>query len=414
MDRVIEVRPIGPRDPLSDPMLRRELAERYLVWDACVAGARRVDVHPLVLPHALHLRAVQAAEDVMRVVGKCAARAQDDATERALYRVPQCVEEMAAASHASGDDAVLARVDLLLGEDGEWRACEINADCPGGHNEALGLPRLARAAGFHGATDPTRVTDMLVARLAQLAGGRAVGLMHATGYAEDLQVCALLQRLLTRHGARAVLVPPTAPKLHGGELVARGERIGALYRYFPAEYMEGQNNVSDVVTAVRAGAVRTLTSFAHIFTQSKLSFARAWAHEASLDDDERRALASFVPESREAASVPRAQLLAERERWVVKRSYGRVGDQVYVGELFNEVGWTAIVNDVLAACARGESWIAQRFVKQRSVPTPWGDRFVTLGAYVMDGRFAGYFARITPESHVSHEALCVPVFAEAA
>jgi hypothetical protein len=98
----------------------------------------------------------------------------------------------------------------------------------------------------------------------------------------------------------------------------------------------------------------------------------------------------------------------------VKRAYGRVGDQVYVGDLFNEVGWTAIVNDVLAACARGESWIAQRFVKQRSVPTPWGDRFVTLGAYVMDGRFAGYFARITPESHVSHEALCVPVFAEAA
>jgi glutathionylspermidine synthase len=414
MDQVVEVRPIGPRDPLSDPMLRRELAERYLVWDACVAGARRVDVHPLILPRALHLRAVKAAEDVMRVVGKVASRAHDDERERALYRVPHFVESLAAASHASGDDAVLARVDLLLGEDGEWRACEINADCPGGHNEALGLPQLARAAGFQGATDPTRVTDLLVGRLAQLAHGRAVGLMHATAYAEDLQVCALIQRLLTKHGVRAVLLPPTSPKLHGGELVARGERIGALYRYFPAEYMEGQSNVDDVITAVRSGAVRTLTSFAHIYTQSKLSFARAWAHEASLDDEERSALASFIPASLDATTLSREQLVAERSSWVLKRAYGRVGDQVYVGELFDAEGWRAIVGDVLSACAKGESWIAQRFVKQRSIPTPWGDRFVTLGAYVMDGRFAGYFARITPESHVSHDALCIPVFAEAA
>ena len=55
-------------------------------------------------------------------------------------------------------------------------------------------------------------------------------------------------------------------------------------------------------------------------------------------------------------------------------------------------------------------WLAQRFVRQRTVPTPWGNRYLTLGAYVQNGRFVGYFARITPRSHVSHDALCVPVF----
>ena len=232
--------------------------------------------------------------------------------------------------------------------------------------------------------------------------------MHATGYAEDLQVCALLQRLLTKHGVRAVLVPPTAPKLHGGELAARGERLGVLYRYFPAEYMEGQNNVGDVITAVRTGAVRTLTSFSHIYAQSKLSFARAWAHEASLDAHERAALAAFVPQSLDVTSVPRDALVRERAAWVVKRAYGRVGDQVYVGDLFDDDEWRAIVGDVLASAGKGESWIAQRFVRQRAVPTPWGERLVTLGAYVMDGHFAGYFARVTAESHVSHEAMCIP------
>jgi hypothetical protein len=54
--------------------------------------------------------------------------------------------------------------------------------------------------------------------------------------------------------------------------------------------------------------------------------------------------------------------------------------------------------------------VAQRFVPQLSIPTPWGRRLVTLGAYVLDGCFAGYFARITLRSHVSHDAVCVPVF----
>jgi hypothetical protein len=70
-----------------------------------------------------------------------------------------------------------------------------------------------------------------------------------------------------------------------------------------------------------------------------------------------------------------------------------------------------IVDETRDLAARGEAWVAQRFVPQRAIPTPWGRRLVTLGAYVLDGRFAGYFARITPDSHVSHDAVCVPVFA---
>jgi glutathionylspermidine synthase len=414
MEKLVEVRPIGPSDPLADAAVRRELAERYLVWDAYVAGARRVELHPLVLPRALHEGAVRAAEEVVRVVSGVASRAHDDAAERAQYRLPACASDLAAASRASGDDAMLARVDLLLGEDGGWHACEINADCPGGHNEALGLPRLARAAGFTGATDPTRVTDLLVDRLIALAGGRAIGLVHATGYAEDLQICALLQRLLEARGARALFVPPTSPRLRGGDLVARGEALGVLYRYFPAEYMEGQRNLSDVIAAVERGAVRSLTSFAHIYAQSKLAFARAWAHEGSLDAASRASLRAHVPESAEAAIVPASTLAAERAGWVLKRALGRVGDQVFVGALIDDVSWASLVAEVLGLCAAGESWIAQRFVRQRPIPTPWGDRYVTLGAYVLDGRFCGYFARITPSSHVSHDALCVPVFAEVA
>src|SRR5262249_7031399 len=162
------------------------------IFDAYTAGERRVAVEPLVLPDEMHRAAARAAEDVVAVVGSVAARAHDDAAERALYGVGDDVVRLASPSHDAPDDESLMRVDLLLAEAGSWRACEINADCPGGHNESLGLPRLARAAGFFDGSNPTTMIEDLATTLAELAAAPSgppgvVALVYATAYAEDLQ-----------------------------------------------------------------------------------------------------------------------------------------------------------------------------------------------------------------------------------
>ena len=411
----IEVRPVGDGDPLEDPSLSRELAQKYLIWDAFVGGQRRVDVHPLMLSHELHLAAVRAAEGVTRVIGRVADLAHHDARERSSYGLHADVVRLARASLDGGDRAALMRVDLLLDESGSWRACEINADCPGGHNESQGLPRLARAAGFMAGANPTHVVDALTARLKELAmmpdgSYGAVGLIFATAYSEDLQVCALMQRMLERAGVKAILAAPTAPRVRRGKVVLGSTPVRVLYRYFPTEWMEGQRNVEGIADAIAAGRLKTLTGFSHIYTQSKFAFTRAWHHKDALDAVDRAVLDAHVPFSVDLASVPREALVKDRASWVVKRSMGRVGDQVFVGKLFAEDDWIPLVDGLRELRADGQVWLAQRFVKQRPVPTPWGDRYVTLGAYVQDGRFNGYFARITRDSHVSHDALCVPVF----
>ncbi|HLK41392.1 MAG TPA: glutathionylspermidine synthase family protein [Polyangiaceae bacterium] len=399
-----------PADPLCDASCVRDLAQRFFLWDVYVGGHRRVEASPLVLSPEMHEQAARVAEGVVRAVGGAAARAHADERERAHYRFDADTIRLAAASHAAGDDASLMRVDLLLDRTGRWRACEINADCPGGHNETVGLPRLARAAGFGGGRDPSVVVEGLVARLEAMAGGGTVGIIYATGYAEDLQVCALVARTLAARGTRSILAPPTAPSLRGDDLFLRGQRVLALYRYFPIEWMSGQRNIDAIARAVERGRVQSLTSFAHAFTQSKVAFARCW--ETSRDGDVVR---EWLPETHAVEDVDRALLVSRRADWVVKRAMGRVGDEVFVGPLFEHDGeWDAVVEQVRARAARGEAWIAQRFVPQRPVATPWGPRLVTLGVYVLDGRFAGYFARVTPRSHVSHEALCVPVFTRSA
>jgi hypothetical protein len=216
---------LGLRDPLQNPLFERELAGRYLLFDAWVDGERRVNLHPLLLSQALHQQAIEAATSAAALVEYVADQALRDPEEARRYRFSPDVARLAQAAHQAGDRSRLVRVDLLLSEAG-WQACEINADCPGGHNEALALPRLAQAAGFWQGLNPTTVVDDLVqALIAQAAGKGAIALLYATAYAEDLQVCALIQRELRRHGARTVLAAPTALRRRGRRLYIGEEPI---------------------------------------------------------------------------------------------------------------------------------------------------------------------------------------------
>jgi hypothetical protein len=407
---MIEVRRACARDPLMAPTMMRDLAQRYFLFDPYVAGERRVDLHPLVLSGDRHEAAVHAAEAVARVVGRATARAHEDPAEAARYGFDPDTLALAAASHRAGDDASFMRVDLLLDERGGWQACEINADCPGGHNEAVGLPRLARAAGFFHGSNPTTAVADLARRLVCLAGSGAVALVYATAYAEDLQVCAILKRALEAYGGKAILAPPTALRERGGDLYVGRTRVSALYRFFPTEWMSGQENVPHIARAIERGRLTTCSGFGHVFTQSKLGLARAFAlvHES----DDRGTLVRHVPFSADIVEMAPEMLAYARAGWVIKRAMGRVGDQVFVGALFDDETWKEILDGALAARETGESWLAQRYVRQRTIPTPWGPRYVTLGVYLLDGKFVGYFARVTPETHVSFDALCLPVFVE--
>jgi glutathionylspermidine synthase len=370
-----------------------------------------------VLSPELHAAAIHAATTVVRAIGAIAERAHAEPAERARYGLSPSVMRLAAAAHRAGDHAALMRVDLLLGADGVFRACEINADCPGGHNEATGLPRLCQTAGFWQGLNPTVLLEELTTRLAALAdrpgpGRGTVALLYATAYAEDLQVCALIERALRERGLHTVRCPATAPRLQGDAVYVGTTPVAVLYRFFPMEYMDGQRNLEGLITAVEDGRVRTLSSFSHIYSQSKLSFARAWARRDELLLADQRALAEHTPLTVELPDLPADQLLRERAQWVIKRALGRVGDEVFVGELFDDDDW-ANLNLAVQAAVHGpaqERWVAQRFVPQTTLATPYGDRLLTLGVYVLDGRFVGYFARLSPFSHVSHEALCVPVF----
>lgn len=408
-DAVIQVAPLGVRDPLANPIFEQALAKNYLIFDAYVSGERRVDLHPIVLTPQQHAEAVRCALTTAKLVSAIASRSHDDPQEAVRYGFSPAVRRLAAASHSARDRHFLYRVDLLYGMDG-FRACEINADCPGGHNEALGLPLLAQAAGFWSGHNPTSVVAALCDALCALRHGEGtIALIYATAYAEDLQVCALVQRELHRRNIPAVLASPTALRRMGKGLRIGKDRISVLYRYFPTEYMDGQRNLSAIADAVEHGEVRTLSNFAEIYTQSKLAFARVHALSDSLHDSDRAGL-RYIPLTHAVTDLDVLDLLSQRSQWVLKRALGRVGEEVFVGSLLGDEDWKKVIEKARSEHEQGEAWVLQKFVPQRPIESPYGPLLLTLGAYVLDGNFCGYFARVTPESHASHSALCLPVF----
>jgi len=400
-------------DPLALPSMLLELEQRWLVWDRCIAGARRVEVHPLVLDEAAHLEAVDVAERAAALVFRAADRAAQDPAERALYKLHPDVERLAEAARTGGDRSALVRVDLLLREgaaSSRFVACEVNADCPGGHNETLALPRIARLAGFRDGRDPTTVVLRLADRLVEASGGRgsprgAIGFVCATAYAEDLQVCAIVERLVRERGGRTVRVPATGPiaSTDGTRVEYRGARLAVLYRFYPLEYMQEQANIPALARATELGELTCISSFSAIHAQSKLAMARGWLAEPA-------ASAGVFPETYALRSLDGSTLARERRDWVLKRDLSRVGDHVFVGALETDEAFRATIDGVAEAEEEGEVWVAQRFVPPGTVATPWGPRCLTLGVYLLDGVFVGYLARLTTASHCSHDALVVPVF----
>ena len=405
---------LPPRDVTADRAALADLARRYLVFDAFAGGEPRVSAEPLVLSRALHEAAVAAARSAYRLVSAVASRGFTDAREGDCYGLPDDVRALAEASFAAGDRGGLCRVDLLLREDDTFAACELNSDCPGGLNEAEALPAMARARGFDRGFSPSRVLAAMTGRMAEhvaALGGERVALLFATAYAEDLQVAALVARALRARGLETILTTPTAPKLVGGRACVRGAPVSLLYRFFPTEGMSSQANVPGLAAAVSAGTLRSFSAFSEVLSQSKLAMARAHETSAELVPAARAELEATVPRTLSLGRALRPELLGDRAGWVLKRDFGRVGDQVFVGALLTDAEWLGIVDEALAhVAAVREIWIAQRYVPQHTIATPWGQRYLTLGAYLLDGEFVGYFARLTEVSHVSHDALVVPVF----
>jgi glutathionylspermidine synthase len=400
----ISTRPWGLDSARLDELLDT-LRFRHFKWDTFACGARLVLPESIVLDAELHRRVVRTVEDLHQALLRFEERVCRDPKALEHMGIPTAIHPLVAAD---APRLQCARYDLFPTEDGRLMVSEFNEDVPGGFNEAQGIPELLGNPG-----PGLRWEAGFRARfLEAFREFDAVALLHATAYSEDLQHMLILERWLAEDGHPTVLGSPA--HLRGGGRLGRrrprilGVPVEAAFRFYPGEWMPRLPNLS---TWLRVGPrLPMMNPLRQLVRQSKLMFA-LWREEGALDAADRALLDAHCPRTESFRSAMADRLRDEPERWVLKRAFGRMGDSVVMGSLVTPEEWEAAIR---AATRSPAGWCVQECFQVRPVGFEAGPMYPAIGAYVVNGRFAGYYSRVAPRPLTTHEAYHVGTLVQAA
>jgi len=266
-----------------------------------------------------------------------------------------------------------------------WQISEVNSDVPAGYPEASLLPQLAQRY-FDGYCQSGNFGDLLVERLSRLTKPEGlIAYLHDTHTVEDYQIVHYLGDLMEKKGYRSFYCNPAHVKWKEH----RAEGVEAIVRYFPVEWLEYEKGVD-----WRSFIHSKTTSCNHpiaLLTQSK-RLPLVW-DELGIEVPMWKQL---LPETKCASTKRKGR------GWILKPAFGRVGEGI------NIPGTLSLKEDLdirKAAMENPIQWVAQRIFK--SIPVE--GQHLNFGVFVIDGEFAGLYARASKWAKIDSEASEMPV-----
>lgn len=381
--------------------LLNQLRFRYRKWDVLACGRCLVLPEALVLTPAEHQRAVQTAERFAAILQKIESRLAGNVPELAALGIPREVIELI-QRETRESPLQLARYDLFPAPDGRWWVSEFNEDVPGGFNEAVGIPDLLGnklpAGRFIG--------DLRASLQGAFNGARRVALIHATGYSEDLQHMLVVGDWLEQSGMENVLCSPAHLKWRRGRAEFLGQPVEAAVRFYPGEWFRWLPTLPDWHRAIDSLAL--MNPLRRLIRQSKKLFIR-WAADDLLSSEDAEFVRAHAPVSVAFDPDGRASWLEQQPRWVLKEAFGRMGDSVVIGALVSEADWARALDE---AARRPHDFLMQERFEVAPLEFQEGPLYPALGAFLVNGRFAGYYSRAAAQPLITHEAYHVATIVE--
>jgi hypothetical protein len=395
--------------------LARELGARSGITDAWIDGKRRFSAEPVVLTTEHHATLVQAAEDVAEACDElCRIVAAAPALLDDFFRLTPVQKVLFQASSPRWHGH--ARADVFARHGAPPVVCELNADTPSGHPEAVSLGALAREQTGGRFVDPSgRLPGALVAlvrhelrsldRPRDAASPPVVGILYPTELPEDLPLVAELRRWLEASGCRVLLGSPF--NLHptpGNGVGLFGERVDVVIRHYKTDWWgEREPCWSDqapfldpvplsrplglLLRAELSGRCRVVNPFGAVLPQNKRSYAFFWERLALFSTRTQATVRAHVPYTLRLEVADRARLRAERSEWVLKSDYGCEGEEVCVGATLSDAEWAEVL----------ELAVPQRFVVQRRFDPVRDElgRAANHGVFLVAGKHAGTYTRLS-------------------
>lgn len=377
---------------LAAPALVDRLSVDYLMWNAYVDGRLCALADPVRVPRRELDEVAALSERFAALLERTVGLVLDDPALLASYGLPSALAGLPRPDR----HVVLARYDAFR-TPGGWRFCEFNADVPGGIHEGAALADLVL-----GDASSFRVVPLLTDALCRDTVRPTVAVCYASGFGEDLEQCQFLRRAWSRQGIEAVLCSPRNLVFDGDRLSAFGVPVDVVYRFFPGEWLADVENAAALIDALRAGAVRMINPLTSLIAQSKRTMA-LWHERPELFTAEERELVRLhLPRTETFRLAELERYRRDRARLVVKRCFGRVGEEVLLGSACGDAEWA----DWLGwPASEPDAWIVQERFDVLAEEVGGERLHACYGPYVVDGRFAGFYMRLAADGFIGFNAL---------
>lgn len=381
--------------------MRRHMLLHCCKWDPQVGDVATLADFPLLITPRIwqelsHLAEALAAET---------ARAEIELLSRPdLYgrlAIPRWLQRVLRDSETPSAARVI-RFDFHWTTAG-WRISEANSDVPGGYTEASSFTR-AMAAHYPGTRTAGDPAEALVEAIGEhVSPGTCAALLAAPGYMEDQQVVAYLGQRLWTEGIPAHTSAPAQIEWHNrcATLKApRQARVAAIVRFYQAEWLCGLPRDCGWRLLLAGGKTPVTNPAAAIFAESK-RFPLVWDELSMRLPTWRR----LLPGTRDPRDAP----WRGDDSWILKTAFCNTGDAVMTRGVTPSRRWRRATWE---ATLRPGRWIAQRRFEPVRIDTPLGAAFPCIGVYVVNGRTAGIYGRITTKHFIDYAAVDVAVLVE--
>ncbi|TVQ81306.1 MAG: hypothetical protein EA369_00270 [Bradymonadales bacterium] len=373
----------------------RQLQFRYAKWDIHVAGKKKITHDALAISPEEHEHLIFLSRKISRLLEKIELNLKKSPEFLESLGIPAEVFEIIAVEPPSPFQ--IARYDYFKTTDGRWILSEFNEDVPGGFNEAVGVTEFL--SQYYPDSLPSSFADHFMKGMSRFS---SVALSYATGYSEDLQHMLILEKLLNRAGISTVRCAPSHIRCGWRRVSALGTDIDAVIRFYPSEWFPHLPNLAHWKRVLTR--INMINPLSRIIRQSKNLFF-LWESFDFLSREEKDFILSLTPRTHPVGIDIADEARHNREVWVLKHAFGRMGDSVVIGKLVTQEVWEGALKEALTKT--GEFSLQEFFATEALVHNQT-HIYPTVGVYLVNGDFGGYYSRSAIKPFFTHEANYVP------
>ena len=299
----------------------------------------------------------------------------------------------------------LMRYDFHPTVDGTWAISEVNSDVPGGFAEASLLPKLAIKTLGNKEYKSIDFGEILADSIEKkIKKNGTIMFVHCTSYSDDRQVMQFIGDKMEKRGYKSLYGAADHLKFVDNEAISildgNEGKVDCIFRFTPLEWLRA------IKIKTWDGYFDTVTPSCNhpvaIFAQTK-RFPLVWdkLEENGIKLDTWRKLLPDTIEVKDAKG---------KEGYIYKPACGRVGEKISIKEACDDEEYNLIMKDVKKY---PKNYLAQKQFMSKALISEEADEYhVCLGSYTVDGKHAGFYARISKKKRIDSGAMDIPVLIE--